>query len=130
MLYITHVEKVYETEQSHKSVKAQVAVRVVLQKIESNHHTMITSWNSKTSQVSNLLSKFSQKCEPKNHVDSGHENKKSEKCRICDKSFSNKGTLKNMLEKFMRLNNHTKEQNPQVAIRVVLKKSDSKPLKF
>ena len=80
----------------------------------------------KNIQVSNLLSKFSQKCEPKKHVDSGHENKKSQKCRICDKSFSNKGILKNMLEKFMRLNNHTKEQNPQVAIRVVLKKVTQK----
>ena len=73
----------------------------------------------KNIQVSNLLSKFSQKCEPKKHVDSGHENKKSQKCRICDKSFSNKDILKNMLEKFMRLN------NLKVAIRVVLKKIES-----
>ena len=85
MLYITHVEKVYETEQSHKSVKAQVAVRVVLQKIESNHHTMIKSWNSKTS-----------------------------KCLICYLSFHKNAKLKNMLKKFMRLNKHTKVQKPKL----------------
>ena len=76
----------------------------------------------KNIQVSNLLSTFSQKCEPRKHVDSGHEIKKSQESRICDKGFSNKRIFKSMLEKFMRLNNHTKEQNPQVAIRVVLKK--------
>ena len=77
MLYITHVEKVYETEQSHKSVKAQVAVRVVLQKIESNHHTMITSWNSKTS-----------------------------KCLICYQSFHKNVNLRNMLTQVMKIRSH------------------------
>ena len=68
----------------------------------------------KNIQVSNLLSKFSQKCEPRKHVDSGHENKKSQESRICDKGFSNKRIFKSMLEKFMRLNNHTKEQKPKL----------------
>ena len=83
---------------------------------------MITSWNSKTSKCLICYQSFHKNVNLRKHVDSGHENKKSQKCRICDKSFSNKGILKSMLEKFMRLNNHTKEQNPQFAIRVVLKK--------
>ena len=36
-----YVEKAHEIEQSHKSAKAQIAIRVVLKKSGSNHHTMI-----------------------------------------------------------------------------------------
>ena len=36
-----HVEEFHEIEQSHKSAKAQSAIRVVLKKSGSNHHTMI-----------------------------------------------------------------------------------------
>ena len=46
MCFKQHVEKVHEIEQSHKSAKAQIAIRVVLKKSGSNHHTMIASKRS------------------------------------------------------------------------------------
>ena len=55
-------EKFMRLEQPQKSIKAQVAIRVVLKKIESNHHTLITSWNSKSSKCLICYKTFSQKC--------------------------------------------------------------------
>ena len=45
---------------------------------------------------------FLQKCESNIHVDSAHKNEDSRNCRICDKSFSHKWNVKDILKKFMR----------------------------
>ena len=85
-----HVWKVHEIRTTAKSIKAQVAIRVVLKKIESNHHTLITSWNSKSSKCLICYQSFSQKCEYKRHIDLIIIIKDSHNSRICYKSFSHK----------------------------------------
>ena len=83
-------EKFMRLEQPQKSIKAQVAIIVVLKKIESNHHTLITSWNSKSSKCLICYQSFSQKCEFKRHIDLIIIIKDSHNSRICYKSFSHK----------------------------------------
>ena len=75
-----------------------------------------SSWDWTIIQVSKIPScnkNYSQKVNQNTHL------------LICDKSFSNKCVLKNMLKKFMRLDQPHKSMKAQVAIRVVLKKSES-----
>ena len=83
-------EKFMRLEQLQKSIKAQVAIIVVLKKIESNLHTLITSWNSKSSKCLICYQSFSQKCEFKRHIDLIIIIKDSHNSRICYKSFSHK----------------------------------------
>ena len=77
-------EKFMRLEQPQKSIKAQV----VLKKIESNHHTLITSWNSKSSKCLICYQTFSQKSDLKKHDDLILKISDSHNCSICDKSFS------------------------------------------
>ena len=51
-----------------------------------------------------------------NHVDSVHKNEVSHNIRICDKSVSHDYDLKNMLKKFMTLEQPYKRTKAQVAI--------------
>ena len=85
-----HVEKVHEIGSTTQKYKSPSYNESCTQKKWINHHTMITSWNSKTSKCLICYQSFHKKCEPKKPVDLVHKNEDLHNCRICGKSFSHK----------------------------------------
>ena len=127
MCFKKHVEKVHGIEQSYKRVKAQVAIRVILEKWTKTHICWI------------CYKSFSHKCVLKKHVEKVHEigsttrkykspsfnesctqksenhhtmitswNSKTSKCLICYQSFHKNVNLGNMLTQVMKIRSHRK----------------------